>query len=85
MLQESYHKGNYLFMQLKKSQKPDIKTLIEQLEEKVLHSGEEIFNADEVKRRNLERINKKQGRRKAEGGATGRRGRKKRGMEEEDE
>lgn len=50
-----------------------------------MHSGEEIFNADEVKRRNLERINKKQGRRKAEGGATGRRGRKKRGMEEEDE
>ena len=57
--------------------------MVEELEEKVLHSGEEVFNAEEVRRRNLERMTKKQPRKK--GQVTARRGRKKRSMEEEDD
>ena len=46
--------------QLKKTQKGDLKSLIEELEEKVMHAGEEVFNAEEVRKRNMERMNKKQ-------------------------
>ena len=74
-------------IQLKKSQKSQIKPLVEELEQKVAHFNEEIFNADEIKRRNQEKVHKKMPRKRGETMANSRRGRKKKTMdvEEEDE
>ena len=79
-----------LISKLKKSQKNDLKPLIEELEEKVSHFNEEIFNAEEIKRRNQEKIQKKQPRKKAETMTNSRRSKKKKNssmniVEEEDE
>jgi hypothetical protein len=79
-------------MQVRKSQKNDLKALIEELEEKVNHSGEEIFNAEEIKKRNQEKGNKKQQRKKPTNTnnaapnlpLTAGRKRKRRGMSEEE-
>lgn len=56
--------------------------MIEELEEKVSHSGEEIFNAEEIKKRNQEKLHKKQPKKKPSVAAPNRKGRKRKNVNE---